>query len=503
MSRKKIVARNIKFLSVSTFLDVLVNFLLVPFIILHIGKEDYGVFILLFTIYVYFDLFDFGIPSAIIKYTAEYQITNEQKKLEEILNSALTIYVTIGFVVFVGFIVISQFFSRWFNVSSFNYAEGRIVVILMGIGAFLSWPLKLFTNSIRGLQLYNWSVVFEVFCLIGKALLIFFLLKKGYGLFHLVLINIVFIIINALLCAIAVRRFIPYWFIKFPYFNAFNLKFIFNFSFLIFVSSLLKVIFFSVDRILVGVYISVTAVAVYSVGSYFQHFVRLAIGIITEPMWPATAAMEGKSDLKGQQDSLIKGTKYTLWLLLPFIAILISFAEPFILHWLGNDFKSSVCIAQILLGVWVFQLFFEVGWNILSAKGLIKKMVPVQLINVLAVIATGIFLTKYFNSLGIAIGKLLSVSLFMCPLIIYTILKTLKVSFSYYFNHVIKINIIVFLLVVIASNLMIRFLYPLNIYVTLLEMAAIYVVTLVATFIFTFNSAQKEEMKKMIAFGAF
>ena len=71
-SVKRKIVRNT---AANTFMKIshyVIAFLMFPFIIRHVGVEDYGIYLLVGAFVGYFGLLDFGVGSALVKYVAEY-----------------------------------------------------------------------------------------------------------------------------------------------------------------------------------------------------------------------------------------------------------------------------------------------------------------------------------------------------------------------------------------------------------------------------------------------
>ena len=64
-------SRNVLSLGVSTAVNVVVNLLLLPLVVHAVGRDLYGVYILVMTVTGYFALLDLGVDSSVIKFGAE------------------------------------------------------------------------------------------------------------------------------------------------------------------------------------------------------------------------------------------------------------------------------------------------------------------------------------------------------------------------------------------------------------------------------------------------
>ena len=64
-----------------------------PYVINKLGPEGYGVWALAFSLVDYLWLSDMGFRSAVLKYSAHYLARREVDKINEVLNTALALFV--------------------------------------------------------------------------------------------------------------------------------------------------------------------------------------------------------------------------------------------------------------------------------------------------------------------------------------------------------------------------------------------------------------------------
>ena len=93
---KKTIGKNLKYSALSQGLIFLLNFILFPFIVSHVGKEIYGAYLLVMTFTGYLGIFDFGVGSALIKYVAEAFGRQNIAEAKKVINSSFTFYFFIG-----------------------------------------------------------------------------------------------------------------------------------------------------------------------------------------------------------------------------------------------------------------------------------------------------------------------------------------------------------------------------------------------------------------------
>src|SRR5437867_1828275 len=76
--------------------NLIVGLVLSRYIVRRLGAERYGIWVLVFSILDYLWFFDLGLNTAITNFCARYLATNEPKKINEVINTALFYFLLLG-----------------------------------------------------------------------------------------------------------------------------------------------------------------------------------------------------------------------------------------------------------------------------------------------------------------------------------------------------------------------------------------------------------------------
>ena len=123
------------------FASLIISFFMMPFVIHHLGDTAYGIWILIGSLTGYLGLLDFGISSAIVKYTAQLNAKGEQHKINEFASTSFFTYSFIGLLAFCTSIIITLFFMNFFHIASRYLTLSKWIVIIVGVDVALSFPL--------------------------------------------------------------------------------------------------------------------------------------------------------------------------------------------------------------------------------------------------------------------------------------------------------------------------------------------------------------------------
>jgi O-antigen/teichoic acid export membrane protein len=475
---------------------LIITFFLFPFIVKHTGQELYGVYLIVMTVTGYFGLLDLGVMSALTKYVSEYNGVGNAVAISRIINASLSFYVLIGLIAALFLFGCSIYFDRIFKIETQNLVLVRQLFIIAAISSLFTWPLSTFRGTVEGLNLWDVEAVVNMTVQILNALSAVIIFTAGYGIVLYFLSSQILNIFGCMSFYLISKRKTPFS-ISFPCLDVKTFRFIFHFSSFMFLGSLISIFLFQIHNFIIGYFISLSAVTIFAVAYNIQNYFRYINSAIGAPPWTMASEMEGRGDYDGQRTLLFKGTKYMTVVFLPVVLIMFFFAEPFINYWMGPGFQESVLPARIIILFWLFNGTIEPAVGMLSAKGIVKKPLYIQLVVAISNIAIGVALIKIVGITAIALGLTLSMILIGAPLYLRLSLKSLKVSFVEYFNKAVKGNLFIYLFVAVLSFVVLRFWYPNNLYFTLFEMAVIYLISLALYYFFILNKDEKVEIRRL------
>ncbi|OGZ18341.1 MAG: hypothetical protein A2Z68_00375 [Candidatus Nealsonbacteria bacterium RBG_13_38_11] len=498
MLRKRIISKNIKYSAVSQAVAFAITLVLFPFIVSHVGKEVYGAYLLVMTFTGYLGVLDFGVTAAATKYVAEFMGKGDREGAKKIISASFSFYLIIGLISAAILLILSFCFDHIFNVEVANkIIMQQLFWVAAGASLFI-WAGRAFDGVIQGFQRYDWLAINNVVAAVLTGASAYFIFSRGLGMVWFLSLSYLFIILKYLSAYIIGRYRLLKARIKFPYFDKETFKIIFSFSLFLFFANLLGLLIFDFDNLVIGAFASVSAITLYGVGYSLQRGFRTVNSLIGSPLFPAGADMEGRNEHDKQRELLFKGTKYMTLAFVPLVIITIIFAKLFINNWMGTGFVESILPAQVLIAFWLFNGTIEVGSGLLTAKGYVRVIFKIAVLNALLNVGLSLILVRPLGILGVALGTTIPMILVCFPLLLHQILKVLKVTFQEFFNLAVKKNLGVYLFAVILSILALKFFQPANIFLTISEMGMIYIIVILVGFRFFLSPEERKEIILMV-----
>lgn len=327
---------------------LLVGVVTIPFIVKGMGMECFGILSLAWTILAYFSVFDLGLSRSTTKFVAEFIGKGEVENLHALVWTSLSLHFLLGTFGAVIFAVITPFLVKSvFNIP-FHLIEEAKITFFFFAG---SMPFVICIAALRGVleakqrfdlvNIMRFSFNSSIFLVPAAAVMLDLNLPSIAAL--LLLVNLCVTLVYLVLCIHV-----------FPGLkNTFALdrgliSTILSFSSWIAIFNVVSSTMLSVDRILIGTLLTMTAVSYYTIP--YEMVSRLAVlpASLTAVLFPVFSAFSQayKDDLSFLYANAVK----YLSLIMGIAISLIILSAPIILQiWVGNDFsQNSKLVLQIL-----------------------------------------------------------------------------------------------------------------------------------------------------------
>jgi len=162
--------------------QLLPGLVVTPYMIFKLGAEQYGIWSLVFSLVGYYALVDLGFRSAAVRYAAYFSALNDTEKINELVNTLLLYFSTVGLAL-VGFtIVIWQKADRFFQVRPAYHQEFAWLVLLAGINLSIGVVGGIFTGCVEGFHRFDVSNRIFILTFGARSVGWFALLACGRGL---------------------------------------------------------------------------------------------------------------------------------------------------------------------------------------------------------------------------------------------------------------------------------------------------------------------------------
>jgi O-antigen/teichoic acid export membrane protein len=133
-------------------INMILAFLLAPYIIRKIGETDYGAWLLAMTLVEYFWLIDLGLRSATVKMSAEYRALGETSGLETLLSTAVLYSAFAGALLATVTLLVAPQAGRLFKI---DHPAFPALVMVVGVSWAIGMVFNPFSAATEGFQRFD------------------------------------------------------------------------------------------------------------------------------------------------------------------------------------------------------------------------------------------------------------------------------------------------------------------------------------------------------------
>ena len=376
-----------------------------PILVHRLGGQAYGVLSIIMAIVGYFNFFDLGVSQASLKFISEHLAKDQTEEVHQVVLASILLSIILGFL---GGIIIS-FLTPFMvdvifkvplglkqdaKISFYIFAGGFATFILQGALQSVSAAFQRFNiiNLINGIA---GSL---------QALVSVWLVFSGFHLKEIAILYLSVRILSTLFFFVVMFKLLPGIRLRSVYHWPTFLK-LFYFSRWIFVTYLVGPLMANLDRIMIGLFLSVTAVTYYVVPYGIVNRLGIIHGSIASVLFPSFSMRGSLSSKDSLRNLFNQSIKFMNFIMFPLILIILLFAEKFLKVWMGVDFaQKSTLVMQILAFAVMINSLAVIPYTLIQGLGRPDITAKFHLFELPLYVATCFFLVPIFGINGVAIA---------------------------------------------------------------------------------------------------
>lgn len=446
------------------------SIIVTPMLVRGLGESAFGVLSIMAVAIGFLGLLDLGIGGAAIRAIAQLVEREDRDGAARVLGTAVTTYLVIGIV---GGLALAGaaplLVSRILSVPADLQNSAEIAFYISALGFPVSLAIGAFAAVPKALQRFDLSArVSVVFATIGPFVTLL-MVKEGFGLPGIAISSLCLNIIAGLVYLQVSRRLLRGAPIRLGIDKGL-LRGLAAFGGWFLVASFGVTILYQLDKLLVGSFLGVAAVTYYVVPGNLANRIQGFMGAATLVIFPVSAALSARGDSEPLARLYRDGTRLTFMLSAVLGVPMAIFAEPFLRHWMGQEFaQHSTVVMVLLVATYVLLGLAGVAWGL--AFGLGRARINAFFALLMGAIDIGLFLLLVgpYQIAGVAAAYLLSAAVGVPIVISYVERKVLGLrGWEYMFEYA---RVLPAVAAQVALALVLH-VVALNLFLTLVAMAA-------------------------------
>lgn len=475
----------------------LIQIFYTPLYMKYLGTTDFGINSLVQSIMGYIGMLNLGLGNAMLRYTVRYRAEGKREEEKSLNGMFLTIFSILMLVsIVIGIYIysnISNFFSDKFTIEELS--KTKSVFLLMMLNVAISFPVGVFSTNIASREKFLYQRGLSLIKTIITPIIGAILMLNGYGLIA-VTVSIVALGLFVSVFDIIYAKKLGMK-INFKNFDLKVLKEIFHYSFYIFLNIIIDRVYWSTDRVIIGKYIGVTAVGIYSIASIFNQLYMNFSTAISGVLFPKINRLIVEDKQEEISNLFIKVGRLQYIILGLISSGFILFGKDFIYLWLGEGYSEVYKIALWIMIPLTVPLIQNTGIAIMQARNMHQFRSIVYFFIAIGNVVGSIFLVKQYGVIGCAIAT--GVSFMIGNILIMNIYyhKRMDLNIGLFWKNILKMTISILISMIIGIILN-KYLVEVT-YIKFMIKVIIYSgIYLIVLFIVALNEDEKKEIRLVL-----
>lgn len=468
-----------------------------PVMLRILGQAEYGLYSLSNSIVGYLALLNFGFGSTIIRYICKYRAEGKKEQVRSIFGLFLVIYGIVAALVIIGGFVLMLCTDSCFSkgLTTQEVDKLKILIVMMAFNTAIAFPISVFSSIITAYERFIFKRVVDIFSTVLAPVSNIVLLYLGFGsigmTFAALLLNIITCPIYIYYC-FKVLKITP----KFVKFEGVFIKELLVFSVYIFIGTLVDMLFWATDKVILGALVGTVVVAIYNVGSTFNNILMQlsqAVSGVIGPKINSMVTLDG-DNTEALSEVFIRVGRLQYLLLALVVSGFVVLGQPFLIMWAGENYGESYYIALMTMIPLIIPYIQNTGLAIVIAQNKHKFRSLVYLaIAVLNAVST-YFVVPYWGGIGAALCSCISYILGQGIIMNIYYYKVTKINIPLFWKNILHMSLIPALLCVttfIVSNFV-------NFYSWVAFLLAVLIYTIlysVGSWFFSMNDYEKDVIR--------
>ncbi|WP_334058726.1 polysaccharide biosynthesis C-terminal domain-containing protein [Polaribacter sp. P097] len=476
---------------ISLFITILIGIIYTPWMISSIGKPDYGLYVLAMSVINIF-VFDFGLGNAVQRFVSKYLAEGRLDKVNQFLSVTYKLYIIADVIIFLVLISVYFFIPNIFQgLSPEELVKFEFIYAVVAIFSIFSFPFVHLDGTIlaheKFVQLKLCDLLYKI--LIASSMTIF--LYFGYGLYALVLVNVVAGIVRIGLKLIVLKRFTEVK-VNWEYWDNSILKAIIAFSMWVTIYAISQRGVLSVAPSILGIYYSSEYIALLGVAIAVEGYFFLFANAINGLFLPKVSRLIANKEADNIIELMIKVGRIQIFMTSMIYIGLISFGKQFINLWVGEEFSIVYICSIIMILPSYISLPQQIAYTTIIAQSKVKYLAYSGILKVLTSLLFVFPLAKYYGVLGVSVSVAIAYSVsIIFNNIVY--IKILKLDIKKFFLASF-LRLLPSLLLALCFGLLVDFIIDINKWHGFIIKIVIFVCIYIALF-FLFGLAKQEKLE--------
>ncbi len=362
----KLIQKNTITNYILVFIRILQGILVTRWMIVYLGQEFYGFWGLLWTVFMYVLVLDFGFSKAAQKCTAEGVQNVDVNRYSRIVSAVFTMQWIMSLVIVLVSVLAAVYIvplTHLENASAEKVTYLRQVLLVFSLGIAVTFPTGMFPEILVGLK----NIYLRNYVLIAGKVLeltgIYALFKSGGSLLALTCFTTILNFSLNMFMFGMIKKQIPLFKLRLCKDWA-TLKELFDFSLFTYLYTIGSLLIHKTDRLVLSYFSGLDAAGIYQWGTRVPDIVQSMTSQYQENVAPFTAGLIKNNELEVLRNIILTGLRFAAWMISGAVGILLVAMPEVSILLFGQVTEQVIMVGRIML----LCAFFEVAFRSFGVK---------------------------------------------------------------------------------------------------------------------------------------
>lgn len=408
---KRTLVRNAISNYVRTAVAMVVGLVTFRLLYQHFNQEEFVFWSLLWSLFGYGILLDFGFGFAAQKKVAELSVKQDWAEMSRVLSSILVFYVGIAVVVALSVLFASPWLIQWFGVSTDRAEEFRLVMVVFFVGIGLSFPMGIFPEILRGQQRISLANNIISLAILSRLILIILAIWLDWSFLAIMLIALGSSLAPDAIAGLFALQKLPHVRLHPSLFDYSSMGDTAKFSVFAYLCTASNLVLAKTDLLVITTTLGVAAIALYQAGAKIGEVFRDFTKQVQDTLSPAAAHLHADGNQCALRELLVQGTRWSVMISTPLYVLCVFYLEELLQLLTGDPAISQQTwlVGQVLL-FWYYTtiLTHSVSKRVLIMTGHERRLMRLSVAEAFANLVISIGLVLYWkNVTAVALGSLI------------------------------------------------------------------------------------------------
>jgi O-antigen/teichoic acid export membrane protein len=409
MSVKQKLILNSIFASLPRVLAWSLTLFITPYIVHQLGIALFGTWALLSSLSSYLFLLDFGFATAIARFIAEADATQNRNGLSKIFSISLVLYACWGVAIAFVLLFWQNDICNFLRLEAPDASVLKVAYIATVFGFLFSMLATAYLQMIDGLQKMNVSGTITSVSIISTNIFNIVALYLGYGIVGLAVGSALIQAMTLVAALIAVHKNIPD--LKFSRFEFPLFKSMLKYGAQLQVSSLLYIVVIRTESPIISSILGSSAVGYYRLANSLAGLSRDIPSLLLSALIPTATMLHAGERREELQRLYERANTYLAFFAFSVAAFFFCFSESLLRLWLNSeDYLASALPMRLMIIGFCANILTGVCTSIARAMGQTRQEMIINLTIVLLHLSLNIGLLHWIglNGIGVATAAVLT-----------------------------------------------------------------------------------------------